>query len=92
MLGAEHPDTLVSVNNLAGLLESKGDYGAAEPLYRRAAEAAKRVLGAKHPHTLTFSENLARLLAMRRSPPSTLLRRLTRFFRGARASSGKERP
>ena len=36
VLGPEHPDTLTSVNNLAFLLKSKGDYAGAEPLFRRA--------------------------------------------------------
>ena len=34
VLGAKHPDTLASVNNLGSLLHDKGDYDAAEPLYR----------------------------------------------------------
>ena len=35
----------MSVNNLAALLERKGDYAAAEPLYRRALDGAERQLG-----------------------------------------------
>ncbi len=62
MLGAEHPHTLRSVNNLAALLESKGDYGGAEPLFRRALEARERVLGAEHPNTLNSLQMLADLL------------------------------
>ncbi len=42
MLGPKHPDTLTSVNNLAGLLQNKGDYDGAEPLYRRALWLAAR--------------------------------------------------
>ena len=52
VLGAEHPDTLVSVNNLAGLYASQGRYGEAEPLYQRALAARERVLGAELPDTL----------------------------------------
>ncbi|TFH39353.1 MAG: tetratricopeptide repeat protein [ANME-2 cluster archaeon] len=62
VLGKEHPDTLGSVNNLAGLLYSKGDYEGAEPLFRRALEASERVLGKDHPDTLTSVNNLAALL------------------------------
>ena len=54
MLGPEHPDTLASVNNLAGLYEATGRYEAAEPLYQRALEASERVLGPeppRHAHT-----------------------------------------
>ena len=63
MLGPEHPDTLTSVNNLAGLLSSKGDYAGAEPLYRRAMDTFDRVLGSEHPHTLGSVSNLAGLLS-----------------------------
>ena len=47
-----HPDTLGSVNNLALLLSEKGDYAAAEPLYRRALEGRDQALGAAHPDTV----------------------------------------
>ena len=33
-LGDEHPDTLVSINNLANLLSDQGKLGDAEPLSR----------------------------------------------------------
>ena len=59
-LGAEHPDTLVSVNELAVCLEAMGLRKDAELLYRRALEASERTLGAEHPHTLVFAQNLAR--------------------------------
>ena len=62
VLGAEHPDTLRSLNNLAGLLRSQGRYDAAEPLYRRALEARERALGAEHPDALKSVNNLAGLL------------------------------
>ncbi len=57
-----HPDTLTALNNLAFLLDSKGDYSGAEPLYRRALEGRERVLGRDHPDTLTSVSNLAGLL------------------------------
>ena len=40
VLGPEHPDTLISVNNLADLYKAQGRYGEAEPLFRRALQAA----------------------------------------------------
>jgi len=61
-LGPEHPQTLTSVNNLAYLLKTTGDYAAAEPLYRRALDASERVLGPEHPDTLISVNNLAALL------------------------------
>ncbi len=58
-LGKEHPYTLSSVANLAGLYKLQGRYAEAEPLYKRALEARERVLGKGHPNTLTSVNNLA---------------------------------
>ncbi|MCA9134896.1 MAG: tetratricopeptide repeat protein, partial [Planctomycetales bacterium] len=63
VLGPEHPDTLISVNNLALLLSRKGDYVGAEPLFRRALEARERLLGPEHPDTLVSLNNLAGLMS-----------------------------
>jgi len=60
-LGAEHPDTLRSVNNLAVIYVAQGRYGEAEPLCRRALALSERVLGAEHPATLVGVNNLAEL-------------------------------
>jgi serine/threonine protein kinase/tetratricopeptide (TPR) repeat protein len=62
-LGADHPDTLTSVNDLATLFEAKADYTAAEPLYERALAGRERVLGADHPDTLGSINNLAQMYA-----------------------------
>lgn len=62
-LGGEHPDTLASLNNLAILLDLKGDLAEAELLYLRAVEAQERSLGLGHPNTLGSLNNLAILLA-----------------------------
>ena len=59
VLGREHPDTLNSVNNLAGPYEAQGRYGEAEPLYKRGLAASERVLGKEHPDTLNSVNNLA---------------------------------
>ncbi|AUB83307.1 tetratricopeptide repeat protein [Candidatus Thiodictyon syntrophicum] len=61
VLGAEHPNTLKSVNNLGFLYEAQGRYGEAESLDRRALEVRERVLGAEHSDTLTSINNLAAL-------------------------------
>jgi hypothetical protein len=60
-LGAEHPDTATSLDNLAGLYYDKGDYAQAEPLYRRALAIREKTLGAEHPDTATVFNNLALL-------------------------------
>ena len=52
-LGAEHPQTPLSINNMATLLLDQGQLSEAEPLLLEALEACRRTLGAEHPHTLT---------------------------------------
>ena len=59
MLGADHPNTLTSRNNLASAYESAGDLGRAIPLFKQALAGRTRVLGADHPDTLTSHSNLA---------------------------------
>jgi tetratricopeptide (TPR) repeat protein len=51
VLGAEHPDTATTLNNLALLFKSQGDYDGARPLYERALAIYEKVLGAEHPDT-----------------------------------------
>ncbi len=58
-LGAKHPGTAGSLNNLAALYGALGDYGRAEPLLKRALAIKEQVLGADHPHTATSLNNLA---------------------------------
>jgi len=62
-LGAEHPDTLNTFNNLAGLYHSQDRYDEAEPLYLRTLEVRERTLGEEHPSTLISVNNLALLYA-----------------------------
>ena len=62
MLGERHPDYADSLNNLADLLESQGDYAAARPLYEQALAIRKEVLGERHPDYATSLNNLADLL------------------------------
>ncbi|MFI7307538.1 tetratricopeptide repeat protein, partial [Micromonospora aurantiaca] len=58
-LGAEHPDTLRSRNNLAGAYQEAGRSGEAIPLFEAILAARERVLGDEHPDTLTSRNNLA---------------------------------
>ncbi|MBP1468758.1 tetratricopeptide repeat protein, partial [Candidatus Chloroploca sp. M-50] len=62
VLGPEHPDTALSLNNLASLHQTQGNYDAARPLYERALAISERVLGPEHPNTATSLNNLAELL------------------------------
>jgi len=59
VLGAEHPDTLISVGNLASTYWKQGRWKEAEELGVEVMETSKRVLGAEHPSTLTSMANLA---------------------------------
>lgn len=61
VLGAEHPDTLMAMNNLAILYSEQGRYAEAEPLHVETLEIRRRVLGAEHPATLLAMSNLATL-------------------------------
>jgi hypothetical protein len=81
VLGAEHPDTFASVNNLAWLYASQGRYGEAEPLYQRAVPAAERVLGPNHPYTKTFRANWEELRASQVSRPIAVWNRVLSWLR-----------
>ena len=61
VLGADHPNTAVSLNNLAALYRAQGRYEDAEPLYDEALSIRRRVLGADHPDTASSLNNLAEL-------------------------------
>jgi tetratricopeptide (TPR) repeat protein len=62
LLGPDHPDTALSLNNLAGLLWALGDLAAARPLLEGAADVWERVLGSDHPDTARSFNNLGALL------------------------------
>jgi len=61
-LGDAHPSTLISIGNLALLLQDQGKLDGAEPLYREAVSGAEKTLGVEHPTTVTMQENLDLLL------------------------------
>jgi tetratricopeptide (TPR) repeat protein len=61
-LGANHPDTLTSISNLASVLRRQGRYEEAESMNRRALKGYEKELGANHPDTLTSVGNLALVL------------------------------
>ncbi len=63
-LGAEHPNTLARLNNLAELYRLQGRYAKAEPLFRRVLASFERLLGTDHPATLTTLNNFAELYRM----------------------------
>jgi tetratricopeptide (TPR) repeat protein len=59
VLGATHPDTLISRNNLAVAHRAAGRLGEAIPLYERTLADREQVLGDTHPDTLISRNNLA---------------------------------
>lgn len=52
-LSEDHPDTLMSLSNLALVLQYEGRYKAAEEMSQRALEGREKALGKEHPDTLT---------------------------------------
>jgi hypothetical protein len=59
VLGAEHPDTLMSMGNLASTYRNQGRWKEAEELFVKVMETRRTVLGAEHPDTLASMANLA---------------------------------
>ncbi|MFB9681669.1 tetratricopeptide repeat protein [Streptosporangium vulgare] len=59
VLGADHPDTLLSRSNLAGAYGSAGRVAEAITMYKATLAEQERVLGADHPDTLASRSNLA---------------------------------
>jgi hypothetical protein len=45
VLGPEHPDTAIGLNNLAALLREEGDLAGARPLFERALAIIEKALG-----------------------------------------------
>jgi Flp pilus assembly protein TadD len=58
-LGEDHPDTLTTMNNLAGLYDAQEKYSKAEALYAKCLDLKRVKLGEDHPDTLTTMNNLA---------------------------------
>ncbi|MEG4117769.1 tetratricopeptide repeat-containing protein, partial [Microcoleus sp. N9_B4] len=58
-LGADHPNTAQSLNNLAVLYYAMGRYPEAEPLFVRSLSISEQQLGADHPDTAQGLNNLA---------------------------------
>ena len=58
-LGPDHPDTLLSRNNLANAYHDAGRLDEAITLYEQTLKDCTRILGPHHPNTLTTRNNLA---------------------------------
>lgn len=62
MLGADHPDTLSSMENLAICYSKAGQQRAALELSEEVVQRMKNKLGANHPDTLSSMDKLSNLL------------------------------
>jgi tetratricopeptide (TPR) repeat protein len=58
ILGAEHPDTLALMNNIALTYWAQGRTGEAAELQEEVLAKLRRILGAKYPCTLRYINNL----------------------------------
>ncbi len=61
-LGDDHPDTLLSINNAAGLMMALGRLDDARAYFEEALDGARRTLGETHPDTLNAMNNMGGLL------------------------------
>ena len=61
VLGSQHPLVTITLNDLAGLYKSMGEYEQALPLYQQALKIQEKVLGSQHPNIITTLNNLAGL-------------------------------
>ena len=68
-------NTMLTMNQLARVLNDKGEFGEAEGLYREAIEGLTTAQGAKHANTLITTNNPAR------SPAATTCSRTGRTTR-----------
>ncbi|KAF8328016.1 hypothetical protein F5887DRAFT_1083470 [Amanita rubescens] len=59
LLGSNHSDTLLSMNNLAVIYTEAGRYAEAEQLQLKLLDTEKTILGVDHPLTITCMSNLA---------------------------------
>ncbi|KAJ7736113.1 hypothetical protein B0H16DRAFT_1466819 [Mycena metata] len=64
VLGEDHPDTLLSMGNLASSYSDLGEHRKAKELGVIVLEKQKQVLGENYPDTLSAMDNLARLCSM----------------------------
>ena len=68
-LGPEHPLVATSLNSLAGLYQTKGDYARAEPLNLRSLSIREKALGPQHRLVAASLNNLAELYRAKKVLP-----------------------
>ena len=70
VLGADHPDTLNTRNNLAVAYDSVGRFGEAIDAWEKLLPDCQRVLGLEHPLTKRVEKNLE-AAKRKMNPPDT---------------------
>jgi hypothetical protein len=81
-LGADHPDTLISMNNLAFVWKGTGRETEAIRLMEKCVQSQKRVLGLDHYHTIPSGTALDAWKAeQERQSKESKIGRLGRFFK-----------
>jgi len=65
LLGPEHPDVALTLNNLALLRKQQGEFAEAAQLYSRALGIFEQTLPAEHPRRTTCRANFAKLERVR---------------------------
>ncbi len=63
-MGTEHPETALTIHNLAHLYQAQGQYEQAQELYQRALQIQEQVLGTEQPDTALTQWELATLHQM----------------------------
>ena len=58
LLGKEHPDVALSLNNLAGLYRNQGRYEEAKSYLKQALKIVEQALGPEHPSSQAMRNNL----------------------------------
>ena len=71
VLGAEHPDTLITAANLAHSLIDLGKHAEAEAMLQATVASCQRVLGPTHPDTMSTARGLEIVHAHIRAKPQT---------------------
>ena len=59
MFGVNHPNTILSLNNLAAAYAKLGDYNKAMELYEQTYNKACDIFGEDHPQTFIAENNMA---------------------------------
>ncbi len=91
LLGPDHPNVAVSLNNLGTASESLGDFEEARRYHEQALEVRERVLGPQHPHLAASLTNLgATLWSLGEDDRAQAM--FERALALARASLGPEHP